>query len=99
MTAFEIILIILIILFVGGIISWRICARVHKKNGKSTTSCGCGCSGCAASECCPSARGKERADDGIEIVVQSNVSCDFSDIVAQMTGSSANAEQEQEISA
>ena len=87
MTPLEIILIILIILFVGGIIAWRVTARVLAKKGKAKSSgCGCGCSGCAAAASCPSARAAAANDDDDmpEISVQSEIGCDFSDIVAKM---------------
>lgn len=92
MTALEIILIILIVLFVGGIVAWRVSARLRARKGKSAPSCGCGsgcvgsvgCSGCAAK--CPSTPTESAADnDGMPpIAVRSTVTCDFSDITAKI---------------
>ncbi len=81
----EILLIILIILFVGGYVAWRVVKAVRSKRGKSTRSaCGGGCSCCAASGSCPHANGAAaQSDDDVmpAIEVQSEVSCDFSDLV------------------
>lgn len=87
MTALEIVLIILIILFVGAIVTWRVLAHLRKKKGEGGSSCGCGCSGCASASTCQAARAAKAAehndDDMPEVTVQSNVTCDFSDIVAK----------------
>lgn len=92
MTALEIILIILIILFVGGIVTWRVLARLRKKKSEGGSSCGCGCSGCAAASACHAARATKpvEPDDNAmpEVEVQSTVKCDFSDIVAKMNDGS-----------
>lgn len=93
MRPFEIILIILIILFLGGMVAWKIVKHIRNKGGKTTTpSCGCSdCSGCAASGSCPS-KGKDKYcsddpdDDMPKICVRSEVACDFSDVVAKMKG-------------
>ena len=82
--ALEVCMIVLIVALVGGVVAWQIVKRVRaKKSGDS--SCGCGCSECAARGGCPSAKAKTPAandpDDGMpEIAVQSEVKCDFSDI-------------------
>ncbi|MBD5130998.1 MAG: FeoB-associated Cys-rich membrane protein [Clostridiales bacterium] len=92
MTALEIVLIILIILFVGGIVGWKVFKAVRNKKaaktGGSTSSCGCGCAGCAASGSCPSASaakdkyyGDDPDDAMPEINVQSEVTCDFTDLL------------------
>ncbi len=80
MTPFEIVLIISIVLFLGGIIAWQVVKRVRKKQGKAVKSpCGC-CDGCAAKGGCPAA--KKSTDDAIpEATVKSEVSCDFSDLI------------------
>ncbi len=82
--AVEIPAIILIIALVGGVIGWRIFKKVRaKKSGGNGGACGCGCNGCAASGSCPSANRKPTVDDDVmpEINVQSNVTCDFSDLI------------------
>ena len=48
MTALEIVLIIAIILFLGGIVAWRVLAHVRKRKSGGVSG-GCGsCGGCAA---------------------------------------------------
>ncbi len=92
MTALEIVLIILIILFIGGIVGWRVWRMMKNrkavKDGKSTGSaCGCGCSGCAQSGCCPSAQNNAYSDTDEqmpEVSVLSEVTCDFKDIAEKM---------------
>ncbi|MCM1367836.1 MAG: FeoB-associated Cys-rich membrane protein [Roseburia sp.] len=95
MTALEIVLIILIILFVGGIVGWRVWRKVRaKRNGESAPSCGCGCSSCSACAAkCPSQTADEKVDDDMPpVAVQSTVSCDFSDVVANLTKTDVAAE-------
>lgn len=86
MRPFEIVLIILIILFVGGIAAWSIVKRVSRKNGKGGGSpCGCDCGACSAECACKSAPRKD--DDGMpEIAVRSNVTCSLDDIAEKMRG-------------
>lgn len=89
MTALEIILIIAIILFLGGIVAWRVLARVRKrKSGGASGGCG-SCGGCAAAGSCPAAKAAkaakaEREGDEMHESVQTTVTCDFSDIVAKL---------------
>ena len=85
---FEIVLIILIVLFLGGILAWQIVKRVRAHKGKSTkTSCGCGdCSACSACSGCNNKQqekyyGNDTDDVMPEINVQSEVTCDFSDLI------------------
>lgn len=91
MRPLEIILIILIILFVGGITAWRVCARVLKKrSGNSDGSCGCGCDNCAERGKCPAAKSfyTTGADENMpETPVRSDAVCSFEDIVKNMTDS------------
>lgn len=86
--ALEIPMIIFIVLFVGGIVAWRVTARVRKKRGKSVgkNNCGCGsCGCCSARGSCPSANMAVNVDGSDEqmpdITVRSNVTCDFSDLI------------------
>lgn len=80
MRPFEIILIILIVLFLVGILAWQIVKRVRKKKGKAVkSSCGC-CDGCAAKGGCPSAKKAPKDDTMPEVSVKSEVTCDFSDL-------------------
>lgn len=84
MTALEIILIILIILFVGGVIAWRVYARVRGKKKGAAPDCGCAsCSNCRSGGAC------SRASDPNENLVNdvravSDVSCDLSDVAELM---------------
>ncbi len=84
MTALEIILIILIILFVGGVIAWRVYARVRGKKKGAAPDCGCSsCSNCASGGAC------SRASDPNENFMKdihevSEVSCDLSDVAEQI---------------
>lgn len=78
--AVEIPVIIFIVLFVGGLIAWRIVKAVRaKKNGGA---CG-GCSACSARGSCPHAKRKPTTDDGAmpEATVLSEATCDFSDLI------------------
>lgn len=85
MTALEIILIILIILFVGGIAGWKIYSHIRKKRGDAKGGGCCDCAGCAHSKNCPSANQSyygDADDDAMpEVNVQSDVTCDFSDLI------------------
>ncbi len=95
MTALEIILIIAIILFLGGIVAWRVLAHVRKrKSGGATGGCG-SCGGCAAAGSCPAAKAAkaakaEREGDEMRESVQTTVTCDFSDIVAKLRDDADN---------
>ena len=82
--AVELPCILLIVLLVGGVITWRTVKKIRaKKSGDSGSACGSGCSACSASGSCPHAKRKSADDDEAmpEINVQSNVTCDFSDLV------------------
>lgn len=88
MTALEIILIILMVLFLGAVIAWQVVKRVRKAKGKSTKSscgCGCDCGGCAVKNCPSKSAQKYYGDDEAmpEVNVQSDVTCDFSDLIAK----------------
>ena len=94
MTALEIVLIIAIILFLGGIVAWRVLVHVRKrKSGGASGGCG-SCGGCAAAGSCPAAKAAKAAkaeregDD--EMRVQTTVTCDFSDIVAKLRDDADN---------
>ena len=96
MTALEIVLIIAIILFLGGIVAWRVLVHVRKrKNGGASGGCG-SCGGCAAAGSCPAAKAAkaakaEREGDGeMHESVQTTVTCDFSDIVAKLRDDADN---------
>lgn len=99
MTALEIILIILIILFVGGIVGRSVWRTVKNKKaaagGKNSgVGCGCGCSGCAKSGTCPAAQSDRAAIDADEqmpdVTVLSEVTCDFDDIVKALGNNADN---------
>ena len=99
MTALEIVLIIAIILFLGGIVAWRVLVHVRKrKSGGASGGCGsCGsCGGCAAAGSCPAAKAAKAAKAGREgdgemhESVQTTVTCDFSDIVAKLRDDADN---------
>lgn len=96
MTALEIVLIIAIILFLGGIVAWRVLAHVRKRKSGGVSG-GCGsCGGCAAAGSCPAAKAAkaakaEREGDGeMHESVQTTVTCDFSDIVAKLRDDANN---------
>lgn len=81
--AVEIPVIIFIILLVGGVVAWRVVKKVRaKKRDGGQSSCGCGCGGCPMSGSCHTANKKSDADDAMpKVNVQSDVTCDFSDLV------------------
>ncbi len=96
MTALEIVLIIAIILFLGGIVAWRVLVHVRKrKSGCASGGCG-SCGGCAAAGSCPAAKAAKAAkaeregDDEMHESVQTTVTCDFSDIVAKLRDDADN---------
>ena len=96
MTALEIVLIIAIILFLGGIVAWRVLVHVRKrKSGGASGGCG-SCGGCAAAGSCPAAKAAKAAkaeregDDEMHESVQTTVTCDFSDIVAKLRDDADN---------
>ncbi len=93
MRPLEIVLIICIILFVGGIAAWNIVKRVRgKKGGGGGSPCGCDCGACSA-DC-----GRKPApqnDDGMpEIAVRSLVACELDGIADKMR---ADAEKKSDI--
>ena len=80
--AVEIPVIIFIILLVGGVVAWRIVKKVRsKKRDGGPSSCGCGCGNCPMSGSCYTADNKSDDDVMPEVNVQSDVTCDFSDLV------------------
>lgn len=96
MTALEIVLIIAIILFLGGIVAWRVLVHVRKrKSGGASGGCG-SCGGCAAAGACPAAKAAKAAkteregDDEMRESVQTTVTCDFSDIMAKLRDDANN---------
>lgn len=92
MRPLEIVLIICIILFVGGIAAWSIAKRVRGKKGGGGSPCGYDCGACSA-DC-----GRKPApqnDDGMpEIAVRSLVACELDSIADKMR---ADAEKKSDI--
>lgn len=84
MTALEIILIILITLFVGGVIAWRVYARVRAKKKGTASGCGCAsCSNCPSGGACSHGGGADN-EKMPEFHAVSEVTCDLSDVAKQM---------------
>ena len=96
MSALEIGLVFAIILFLGGIVAWRVLVHVRKRKSGGVSG-GCGsCGGCAAAGSCPAAKAAKAAkaeregDDEMRESVQTTVTCDFSDIVAKLRDDADN---------